>query len=468
MLDVNVGLPEIDEPAVMAQAIDLIQGVCPLPLQVDSGDPQAIERATRRYSGKALVNSVSAKREVLDAILPIVKRNGCAVVGLTLDEQGIPSTADERFELARRIVQAAEEHGIPREDVVIDCLAMSASTNQSQVVEILRAISRVKRELGVRTMLGVSNISFGLPQRDLLNSTFLASAIGAGLDLPIINPKSERYRDVIAATRVLNGQDEGSTGFIADYAQWEDPYKVPVLAAAVPAEKQPATEGDDDDDDLPESVSRVPEDGAEVRHLVLTGRKGQMEEETRRLLQTHDPLDLINGYFIPILDEVGELFESGEFFLPQLMASAEAVKVGFDIVKELAPAAEGEGKGRIIVATVKGDIHDIGKNIVKMLLENYGFDVIDLGRDVDPERVVQAVREHDVRLVGLSALMTTTVRGMEETIQVLREQAPQCRVMVGGAVLNEEYAKMIGSDFYSRDAAGAATIAQRFFAGEIG
>ena len=468
LLDVNVGLPEIDEPAVMAQAVDLIQGVCPLPLQVDSGDPQAIERATRRYSGKALVNSVSAKREVLDAILPIVKRNGCAVVGLTLDEQGIPPTADERFELARRIVQAAEEHGIPREDVVIDCLAMSASTNQSQVVEILRAISRVKRELGVRTMLGVSNISFGLPQRDLLNSTFLASAIGAGLDLPIINPKSERYRDVIAATRVLNGQDEGSTGFIADYAQWEDPYKVPVLAAAVPAEKQPATEGDDDDDDLPESVSRVPEDGAEVRHLVLTGRKGQMEEETRRLLQTHDPLDLINGYFIPILDEVGELFESGEFFLPQLMASAEAVKVGFDIVKELAPAAEGEGKGRIIVATVKGDIHDIGKNIVKMLLENYGFDVIDLGRDVDPERVVQAVREHDVRLVGLSALMTTTVRGMEETIQVLREQAPQCRVMVGGAVLNEEYAKMIGSDFYSRDAAGAATIAQRFFAGEIG
>ena len=239
------------------------------------------------------------------------------------------------------------------------------------------------------------------------------------------------------------------------------------MAAAAPTAKQPATE-DDDDDDLPESVSRVPEDGAEVRHLVLTGRKGQMEEETRRLLQTHDPLDLINGYFIPILDEVGELFESGEFFLPQLMASAEAVKVGFDIVKELAPAAEGEGKGRIIVATVKGDIHDIGKNIVKMLLENYGFDVIDLGRDVDPERVVQTVREHDVRLVGLSALMTTTVRGMEETIQVLREQAPQCRVMVGGAVLNEEYAKMIGSDFYSRDAAGAATIAQRFFAGEIG
>lgn len=467
LLDVNVGLPEIDEPAVMAQAIDLIQGVCPLPLQVDSGDPQAIERATRRYCGKALVNSVSAKREALDAILPIVKRNGCAVVGLTLDEQGIPPTADERFELARRIVRAAEEYGIPREDVVIDCLAMSASTNQSQVVEILRAISRVKRELGVRTMLGVSNISFGLPQRDLLNSTFLASAIGAGLDLPIINPKSERYRDVIAATRVLNGQDEGSTGFIAGYAQWEDPYKAPVLAAAAPAPKEADTE-DDDDCDLPESVSRVPEDGAQVRHLVLTGRKGQMEEETRRLLQTHDPLDLINGYFIPILDEVGDLFESGEFFLPQLMASAETVKVGFDIVKELAPAAEGEGKGRIIVATVKGDIHDIGKNIVKMLLENYGFDVIDLGRDVDPECVVQAVREHDVRLVGLSALMTTTVRGMEETIQVLRDQAPQCRVMVGGAVLNEEYAKMIGSDFYSRDAAGAAVIAQRFFAGEIG
>lgn len=470
LLDVNVGLPEIDEPAVMAQAIDLIQGVCPLPLQVDSGDPQAIERATRRYCGKALVNSVSAKREVLDAILPIVKRNGCAVVGLTLDEQGIPPTADERFELARRIVQAAEEYGIPREDVVIDCLAMSASTNQSQVVEILRAISRVKRELGVRTMLGVSNISFGLPQRDLLNSTFLASAIGAGLDLPIINPKSERYRDVIAATRVLNGQDEGSTGFIAGYAQWEDPYKAPVLAAAasVSQEADAEDDGDDEDCDLPGSVSRVPEDGAQVRHLVLTGRKGQMEEETRRLLQTHDPLDLINGYFIPILDEVGDLFESGEFFLPQLMASAEAVKVGFDIVKELEPAAEGEGKGRIIVATVKGDIHDIGKNIVKMLLENYGFDVIDLGRDVDPECVVQAVREHDVRLVGLSALMTTTVRGMEETIQVLRDQAPQCRVMVGGAVLNEEYAKMIGSDFYSRDAAGAAAIAQRFFAGEIG
>lgn len=462
ILDVNVGLPEIDEVALLSQAAETVAAVCPLPLQIDSGDEVAVERAVRRYCGKPIINSVNAKAESLQAMLPIAAKYGCAIVGLTLDEDGIPETGDARFELARRIVEAAAEYGIPREDVIIDCLTMAASTNQQQVTEILHAISRVKAELGVKTVLGVSNISFGLPQRELLNAVFLANAFGAGLDLPILNPKSARYRDVVAAYRVLNAQDEGARAFIEGYAQAPNPYDGTPAAdtAAAPGAQHPAASS--------ASASAEPADGeyAALRRLVLTGRKADMTQATRTLLQTHEPLDVVNSFFIPALDEVGAKFESGEFFLPQLMASAEAVKVGFDVVKAAAPAAESGNKGVVALATVKGDIHDIGKNIVKMLLENYGYTVIDLGRDASPEDILQAVQKHHVTLVGLSALMTTTVRSMEQTISLLHASAPDCKIMVGGAVLNPEYAQMVGADYYGKDAAEAAKITARFFARE--
>jgi len=455
ILDLNVGLPEIDEPRMLVEAMESVQAVCPLPLQIDSGDIVAVERAARRYCGKPIINSVNAKKESLEAVLPVARRYGCAVVGLTLDEAGIPDSGDARFALAVRIVEAAEAYGIPREDIVIDCLAMAASTNQSSVSEILHAIKRVKAELGVKTVLGVSNISFGLPQRELVNAVFLANAFGAGLDLPIMNPLSARYRDVVAAYRVLNAQDEGARDFIARYAHASNPYDATPIAEIETAASVDGLINEDAED--------TGCFDATMRHLILTGRKADVPHATHVLLQTHDPLEVIDGCFIPALDEVGAKFESGEFFLPQLMASAEAVKAGFDVVKAEAPTASVADKGTIAVATVKGDIHDIGKNIVKMLLENYGFTVIDLGRDAAPEAIVAAVKEKGVRLVGLSALMTTTVRAMEETIRMLHQEVPDCKIMVGGAVLNPEYAKMVGADFYGKDAAESARIAEQFF-----
>ena len=466
-LDVNVGLPELDEPAVLCEAMERIQAVCDLPLQVDSTDEAAIERAVRRYAGKALINSTNGKEEVLRAVLPVAARYGCAVVGLALDEDGIPETAEGRLEVARRIVARAAEYGVPREDVVIDCLAMAASTNQAQVGEIVRAIRLVREELGVRCVLGVSNISFGLPQREMVNSVFLAEAFGAGLNLAIMNPKSRRMRDVVAVQRVLNAQDEGALGFIDAYAQAPNPYDAsPSAVSAAGAQATPSA-GASAAGGPAASASSDDDPAARARHLILTGRKGPMEQATRDLLATRDPLEVIDGCFIPVLDEVGAKFERGELFLPQLMASAEAVKVGFDVVKACAPASAASDKGDIVLATVKGDIHDIGKNIVKMLLENYGYRVHDLGRDVPPEAVLECVQRHHVRLVGLSALMTTTVRSMEDTIRLLHEKAPGVKIMVGGAVLNPEYAKMVGADYYGKDAAESARIAGEFFGGKV-
>ena len=466
-LDVNVGLPELDEPHVLVEVMERIQAVCDLPLQIDSSDAQAVEAAVRRYAGKALINSVNGKAESLEAILPIAAHYGCAVVGLALDEGGIPETAEGRLAVARKIVRACEEAGIPREDVVIDCLAMAASTNQRQVSQILRAMRLVHEELGVRCVLGVSNISFGLPQREMVNAVFLSQAFASGLDLAIMNPKSRRMCDVVATQRVLNAQDEGAAAFIERYAQAPNPYDVPPQSTAASGG---AAVVDNQPGGAESAASDAPEaDGDPVgraRHLILTGRKAQMEDVTRELLQTRDALEVIDGCFIPVLDEVGAKFERGELFLPQLMASAEAVKVGFDTVKAAAPAAASSDKGDIVLATVKGDIHDIGKNIVKMLLENYGYRVHDLGRDVPPEAVLECVQKTGARLVGLSALMTTTVRSMEQTVALLHDKAPGVRVMVGGAVLTPEYASTMGAEYYAKDAAESARIAGEFFAGK--
>lgn len=473
VLDVNVGLPELDEPAVLAAAVDKLSSTVTLPLVVDSSDPVAVEAAVRGYAGKPLINSVNGKRESLEAVLPIVKRYGCAVIGLALDEEGIPPTAEGRFAVAERIVEAAERFGIPRTDVVIDCLTMACATNQSEALEILRAVAMVKERLGVRTALGVSNISFGLPQRNMVNSTFLAAAFGCGLDMPILNPKAKRYTDTVNTFRVLNCQDAGAVEFIGEYADAADPYTAGTVGAGAAVGAAEAAQPSGAADAAAECPVAVPEplsDAADaVRdmvHLILTGRKGPMGPATEALLEGHNPLDLVNGVFVPALDVVGQKFDKGEFFLPQLMASAEAVKVGFDVVKAHMGdfADDGMGSNAIAVATVKGDIHDIGKNIVKMLLENYGFRVVDLGRDVEPEEVLRVASEQGIRLVGLSALMTTTVRAMEQTVELLHEKLPGCKVMVGGAVLTPEYAEQIGADYYAKDAAESARIAERFFA----
>ena len=450
-LDVNAGLPEIDEAATLVSLVGKIQGVSPLPLQIDSSDPVAVEAAVRVYSGKPIINSVNGKQESLDAVLPIAKHYGCAVVGLALDEQGIPPTAEGRFAVAQRIVEEADKYGIPRSDIFIDCLVMAASTNQAEVVEILRAITMVKERLGVRTVLGVSNVSFGLPLREIVNATFLAAAFSAGLDMPILNPLSARYREIVDTWRVLCGQDVSAQGYISEYANksMSAVAGAPGAATVQGSASAPAPTAGDAFDDVADFG---------LRRFVVTGRKANMPEAISKLLETCDAMEVINGHLIPALDDVGERFEKGKFFLPQLMASAEAAKAGFDVIKEQGGSGAVADKGSVAIATVKGDIHDIGKNIVRMLLENYGYTVYDLGRDVEPQAVLDCVREHDIKLVGLSALMTTTVRGMEDTIALLREQAPDVKVFVGGAVITAEYAEMVGADYYCKDAAESAKV----------
>ena len=498
ILDVNVGVPGLDEPTLLSQVTRTLQATVPLPLQLDSSDPVAIEAAARGYAGRPMVNSVNGKADNLAAVLPVVARYGCTVVGLTLDENGIPPTAEERLAIAERIVATAESYGIPREDVAIDCLVMAAATNQDEVREILRAVALVKERLGVRTVLGVSNVSFGLPARPLVNSTFLAAAFGAGLDMPILNPLNARYRDTVATFRILNGQDAGCRAFLEAYANTADPYEVaagistagvvggsipvggdlgrPSSSKATPLEEggaSPApTEGVPAGCPIP--ITETFADAADVvSHLaecVLEGRGTPVAAATEQLLETHDGLAVINDIFVPVLDVVGQKYDEGVFFLPQLMASAEAVKAGFDLIRDHAQAAasapgttNAAGDRAIIVATVQGDIHDIGKNIVKMLPENYGFTVIDLGRDVAPEAVLAAARDTRARLIGLSALMTTTVGAMERTIQLIHEQLPGTAVMVGGAVITQEFADQIGADFYAKDAAASTRVASAFF-----
>lgn len=447
LLDVNASLPELDEPEVLAELVKQIQEVCSVPLQIDSDNPAALEAAVRSYNGKPLINSVNGTKESLEAILPLACHYGCAVIGLTLDERGVPSTARERLEIARKIVEAASAYGIPREDVIIDCVVTSAATDQHAVSEILQAVFLVKRELGVKTALGISNISFGLPARKLVNATFLSAALACGLDLPIVDPQDERCKEVLDTWRVFTGQDAGAHAFIGAHAAGGDSHTA--LAPCDEPAEAPARS----------SASHKRAGASRLHALVVEGNKHPVADEVAALLESVDAMEVVNGHLIPALDEVGELFESGRYFLPQLIASAEAAKEGFEAVRSAVGSLE-HMRGPIVLATVRGDIHDIGKNIVAMLLENYGYRIIDLGRDVDPQAVVDAVNASDAKLVGLSALMTTTMESMKLTIDEIRSQCPQgVKVMVGGAVLNEEYAQMVGADYYAKDAMESARIA---------
>ena len=453
ILDVNVGAPGVDEPALMEQVVKALQSVVSLPLQLDSSHAEALERGLRVYNGKPIVNSVNGEPEVLEKILPLCKKYGAAVVGLAIDKRGIQPKAEDRVAVARRIKEAALAAGIPQEDIYIDCLTLTASAQQQDVLATVEALHTCKTELGVRTILGVSNISFGLPCRTYLNTTFLTMAMYAGLDLAIMNPSSEEMMAAVYAYNVLINRDPQSMKYIERYAN-----RVPASAALAKA-AQAAT--------VAQSGGEAELSGpyAPLMKAVEKGLKGEAAAQTRALLETKEPLELVDEALIPALDIVGSKYEKGTLFLPQLLQAASAAQSAFEEIKTAIAkkGAANESKGRIVIATVKGDVHDIGKNIVKVILENYGFEVIDLGRDVPVETVVNTVREKDVHLVGLSALMTTTLKSMEETIAALHEAKLDCKIMVGGAVLTPEYAKKIGADWYAKDAKRSADIAKEFF-----
>lgn len=441
ILDVNVGLPKIDEKSLMVEVVKELQSVVDLPLQIDSSSAEVIESALRIYNGKALVNSVNGEDEVLDRILPIAAKYGAAVIGLTMDGNGIPSEAEKRVEIAGHIVEKCAEYGIQRKDIYIDCLTLAASVQQKEVVETLKAIKEVKAKYGVHTVLGVSNISFGLPKREYINTTFLTLAMEAGLDLPIINPNNAAMMGAVDGFHVLWNIDKGAGEYVEKYAEIAEKEKN--------APKAPASESS----------------GLSIEDYIKKGLGDSTAKEVSKLLETKEPLDIVNNELIPALDKVGALFEGGSIFLPQLLSAAQAAEAGFGVIKEFMSRNNKEtiSKGKVVLATVKGDVHDIGKNIVKTILENYGFTVIDLGKDVAPEKVVEAAKEHQVKLVGLSALMTTTVASMEDTIKAIRKAGLDCKVMVGGAVLTEEFAMQIGADFYSKDAKQSADIAKMIY-----
>lgn len=428
LLDLNVGVPGLDEPAVMERAAAAVAEATDLPLQIDSSDPKAIEAGIRKYSGVPLVNSVNGEGAVMDAVFPLVKKYGAVVLGLTMDRNGVPRTAEERLQIAERILSRAEEYGIPRHRVMIDTLVLTASAEQPLVKETLKALSLV-RNLGVQTALGVSNVSFGLPDRPRLNRAFLAAALQAGLTMPIMNPMDGEMAGTVYAFRVLSGEDEGAEDYISRYAG-----AVSVAAAAAPA---PANTTASAAVSLSEAVRR--------------GRKGEARALTQEELKAKAPMDVVNGILIPALEEVGRLYDRGTLYLPQLIAAAEAAKEAFAVLGEKFER-KGAGRGKVVLATVKGDVHDIGKNICKVVLESYGFEVVDLGKDVPYERVVETAKKEQPLCVGLSALMTTTVPNMRSTIEALRAAGCKIPVFAGGAVLNEEIAKEIGADYYTANA----------------
>ncbi len=434
ILDVNVGVAGIDEASMMAKCVKAIQAVTDLPLQIDSTKPDAIEAGLRVYNGKAIVNSVNGEDKVLDSILPIVKKYGASVVGLTLDENGIPKKWQDRVEIAKKILKRANEYGIASEDVFIDALTLTISTEQDAVYETLRALKYVKEEMGLKTVLGVSNISFGLPKRGVVNSAFLTLAMEYGLDLPIINPNDDVMMGAVLAFNALKGYDKDC-----------DIYTKKMSEAAELTVKEEKSDS--------------------IEDAVLKGLKSETVRICRELLKGKDELSIVNEHLIPALDTAGNRYEKGIFFLPQLLSAANTAKEAFDVLKE-SIEKKGGGKikkGRIILATVKGDIHDIGKNIVKVILENYGYEVIDLGKDVKSDDIVRCAKEENIKLIGLSALMTTTLPAMEETIKKIREAGLESKVMVGGAVLTKSYAESIGADYYSKDAKEAADIAKEVF-----
>ena len=452
ILDVNVGAPGVDEPVLMEQVVKALQSVTSLPLQLDSSNVEALARGLRVYNGKPIVNSTNGEPEKLAAILPLCKKYGAAIVGLAIDEKGIQPKAADRVAIARRITEAALAAGIPREDIYIDCLTLTASAQQEDVLATVQALEACKKELGVRTVLGVSNISFGLPCRTYLNTTFLTMTMYAGLDLAIMNPSSEEMMAAVYAYNVLTNRDKQSTKYIERFAD-----RVPASTALAQAAKAvPAASA---------AEAELTGPYAALMKAVEKGLKGDAAVHTRALLAEKQPLEVVDEALIPALDIVGAKYEKGTLFLPQLLQAASAAQSAFEEIKNVI-AQKGEGsasKGRIVLATVKGDVHDIGKNIVKVILENYGFEVIDLGRDVPVETVVNTVREKNVHLVGLSALMTTTLKSMEETIAALHEAGLDCKIMVGGAVLTPEYAEKIGADWYAKDAKRSADIAKEFF-----
>ena len=426
ILDVNLGIPGIDESAVLFDAVCRIQEVCDLPLQIDSADPVAMEHALRYYNGKAMINSVNGKQESLDKILPLAKKYGGILIALTLDEKGIPKDAEGRVAIARRILQAAKEQGIDKKDIIFDPLAMAVSADKNAAIETLRAVKMIREELSAHTSLGVSNVSFGLPNRDLINSVFLSNALDAGLSAAIINPYSDAVMGAYRAYMALMGMDESFADYIFHTTE--------------------------------QAETRQP-DITDLRSAIVRGMRDAATELTKEMLKTADPMAIINDEIVPALDSVGEGYEKKKIYLPGLLMSAEAASAAFEVIKSAVPGSDGN-KARIVLATVKGDIHDIGKNIVKLILENYGFDVTDLGKDVAPDVIRDMVLSVDAHILGLSALMTTTLPAMEETVRLVRAAAPECRIMVGGAVLTEEYAKSIGADFYGKDAMEAVRYAE--------
>ena len=429
VLDVNVGLPGIDEVATMKHVIKLLQEVISLPLQIDSSNAQAIEQACRYYNGKPLINSVNGKTETMEAIFPIVKKYGGVVIGLTLDENGIPPKAKDRLEIAKKIIKTAAKYGISKENIIIDCLVLTVSAQQKEVMETIKAVRMVKEELGVHTVLGVSNVSFGLPNRPLLNKTFLTMAMAAGLDLPIINPLDKELMDAIDAFNVLYNYDQDATIYIQNQSN------------------QTVT-----------SIKNTTD--FTLEDIIIRGLKDEVKTATKKQLETKDGLEIINNILIPALDKVGKQYENNAIFLPQLIQAAETSKIAFGVIKDTFKETTAT-KGPVIMATVHGDIHDIGKNIVKVVLESYGYKIIDLGKDVPPETVVDAFYQYHPKAIGLSALMTTTVASMEKTIAMLKKIDNMCPIFVGGAVLTADYAKEINADYYSKDAMDAVELLNR-------
>lgn len=430
ILDVNVGLPDIDEADMMKETVVRLQNVCALPLQIDTGNLEALENALRLYNGKPMVNSVNGKLDSMESVFPLIQKYGAVVVGLCLDESGIPSTSKERLAIAQKIVKKAQEYGIQKKDIVIDGLAMTISSQSDGALVTLDTLQKVKEELNVSTILGVSNISFGLPQREIINSYFLSMALQSGLSCAMINPNNEMMKKAFDASMALMNQDAQCMHYISSYSK-----------------------------QVEEKKSENPE--ISLSFAIQKGIQDRVKEITTSLLETKEPLGIIDEELIPALDLVGKGFEQGTVFLPQLLMSAEAAKASFEVLKEKMAQNQSLSKGKIILATVQGDIHDIGKNIVKVLLENYGYEVLDLGKDVAPEVIVKTAISEEVKLVGLSALMTTTVKSMEKTIELLHKEKPDTFVVVGGAVLNQEYADQIHADHYAKDAMATVRYAEQ-------